>query len=127
MSVEFNTKCAVGSEEIPVKLYYTEDDPACVYFQFFNVGSKNTSPEWVFARDLIKQALEDGLSGDGDVKVETADDTCVMFWFTSPEGTALATFELEIIEEFMEFVYDEVPEGEDHYEIPDGVPEDWLV
>jgi len=128
MSVEFNTFCAVGDKEIPAKLFYSSDDPAMVSFTFYNVGVKDTSPEWIFARDLVKEALdsETGDSGIGDVRVEV-DDECVLFWFKSQEGEALAAFELAIIQEFMDSVYDEVPEGEDHYEIPDEFPEEWLV
>lgn len=126
MSVEFDAFCKVANQEIPVKLYYSSDDPATVFFTFHNVGQRNTSPKWIFARDLVKEALETGDAGEGDVRVEAEQNT-VMFWFSSPEGDAMASFERPVIEEFVEFVYDEVPEGEDHYEIPDEFPEEWLV
>jgi hypothetical protein len=125
MSVEFQTVCAVGSQEIPVTIYYTDEDPACLSFRFFNVGD-DSSPEWVFGRDLLKEALDTGNSGEGDVRVEVEDDT-VMFWLKSPTGLGLAVFEREIIDEFIEFVYDEIPEGEDNYDVPDEIPEEWLV
>lgn len=128
MSVEFNTFCAVADTEIPVKLFYSSDDPAMLAFTFYNTGARDTSPRWIFARDLIKEAFESesGESGIGDIQVE-ADEECVLFWLTSSEGTALATFDRKIIDEFIECVYDEVPDGDDHYEIPDEFPEEWLV
>lgn len=126
MSVEFQTVCAVGSQEIPVTIYYTDEDPACLSFTFFNIGENESSPEWLFGRDLLKEALKSGSSGEGDVRVE-ADSESVLFWLNSSAGLGLAVFEREIIDEFIDFVYDEIPEGEDTYEIPDEIPEEWLV
>jgi len=128
VSVEFNTFCAVGDKEIPAKLFYSSDDPAVLEFTFYNTGKTTTSARWIFARDLIHDAFnsECGESGIGDIRVE-ADNESVLFWITSNDGDALATFERAVIDEFMECVYDEVPEGEDHYEIPDEFPEEWLV
>lgn len=128
MSVEFNTTCIVGAKEIPAKLYYSDDDPACVDFTFYNMGQNTSVPTWTFGRDLIKQALDNQNeeSGQCDVKVIATGDT-VSFVLASPEGIGVATFLRPVIDEFIEFVYDEVPEGEDHYEVPDEFPEEWLV
>lgn len=125
MSVEVNTTCKVLGNEIPVILHYDEGDPACVFITFYNTVVE-TSPKWTISRDLISEALTDKKSGQCDVVINTTPEE-VRFLFSSPEGKAVAVFARDVIEEFMEFVYDEVPEGEDYYEIPDEFPEEWLV
>jgi hypothetical protein len=126
MSIEFNTTCAVGHQEIPAVLSYEESDPASVSFAFFNAGEENSSPVWRFGRALLKEALEIGESGQGDIRVEV-EDVLVNFWLRSPDGNGLACFDLDTIQEFVEMVYDEVAEGEDQYDIPDQIPDEWLV
>lgn len=125
MSVEFNTTCMVLSNEIPVVLHYNGDDPACVFMTFYNTEI-DTSPMWTLSRDLISEALTKGTAGECDIVIRATPQK-VKFFFSSPEGKARAVFRREVMEEFMTFVYDEVPEGEDTYEIPDEIPEDWLV
>lgn len=125
MSVEFNTTCHVAGNEIPVVLYFNEDDPACVRFQFFNAGDES-SPEWEFSRDLLSEVLDEGNAGMGDVQLHLRSGL-ILFTFHSNTGTAEAVFTEDVINEFVEFIYDEIPEGEESYEIPDGVPEEWLV
>lgn len=127
MPIEFNTTCmVVGSKnEIPVVMNYSEDDPATVLFTFFNVTDES-SPTWIFGRDLLKEALDEGESGKGDVSFHLKNGR-VYVNLVSPEGEGVASFEEGVIHEFVDMIYDEVPEGEDGYDVPDEIPEEWLV
>ncbi|AXH49316.1 hypothetical protein HWB76_gp084 [Streptomyces phage Blueeyedbeauty] len=108
---------------VPVEICFTPEDPACITFTFFNQADDST-PEWLVGRELLKDVLEKGYSGLGDVRF-LAIENDIKMGLSSPEGQGYVLFEREIIEEFVEMIYEEVPEGEDVYEIPDGVPEEW--
>ena len=124
MSVEFNVVCYTYGGRIPVKLFYKKEDPAVVNVTFYNMDE--SSPEWTLSRSTLQEALNVGQAGMCDVKVNVFADRMEMI-LSSPEGYALATFDVGEIKEFLEATYDEVPEGSDEYEIPDEIPEDWLV
>jgi len=122
--IEFNVNCQVGGQAMLAQMVYTDEDPAVVLFVFYNKEAEDGT-EWYFARDLLKEVLEDGESGLGDVKFYDLVETIVMS-LNSPEGEGRAEFSREIIEEFAECIYEEVPEGEDSYDFPDEVYEEWL-
>lgn len=107
-----------------VELNFNSEDPAAVTFTFEN--RDGTLVNWIFGRDLLKEALESGLSGSCDVLFELDEDE-IMMGLVSPKSKGYVRFSQEVIVEFVELVYEEVPDGEDSYEFPEYVPEEWLV
>lgn len=109
---------------VGVEMNYDPEDPAAVLFTFSN--EDGTFAEWSFGRDLLLEALEDGESGTCDVMFQV-EGKRVKMGLTSPEGSGYVTFAIENLFEFVELIYEEVPEGSDSYEVPEFIPEDWLV
>ena len=120
--ITVKTEVETHGAKVPVDMVFAPDDPARVNFTFHTDEDSDT--EWTFGRDLLNEAMNKGYSGEGDVRFLVVDNQ-VKMGLSSPEGHGYVLFGLEIIEEFVELIYEEVPEGEDVYEIPDGVPEDW--
>lgn len=114
-----------GEKTLEVELHFDEEDPAAVCFIFYN--EDDTSAEWVFARDLLKEALEEEKSGAGDVLFQVTGEQ-VKMGLISPQGKGYVLFDKELIEEFVELIYEDVPEGEDVYEWPEYfILEEWNV
>lgn len=109
---------------VEVAMHFDPEDPAAVEFTFEN--QDGTTAVWLFARDLLKEALEDGQSGFCDVLFQVIGDDIKM-GLISPDGKGYVLFSQEIMSEFVELIYEEVPDGEDEYDVPEYVPEHWLV
>jgi hypothetical protein len=121
--IEYNTTCIVGGSEMLCDLKYDVDSPAEVSFTFH---TPDKSPEWVFSRELLKEAMSDrGMSGEGDVLFYDHGDAVSML-LKSPEGTGLAIFQRGVIKEFVEEIYHEVEEDDDKYFLPDQELKEWL-
>ncbi|QNN99282.1 hypothetical protein SEA_FAUST_210 [Streptomyces phage Faust] len=113
------------NKTLRVEMHYDEEDPAAVCFIFEN--EDETYVEWIFARDLLKEALEEERSGAGDVLFQVIGEQMKM-GLISPESKGFVLFDKELIEEFVEMIYEEVPEGEDSYEWPEYfILEEWSV
>jgi hypothetical protein len=123
ITVHTEVKIADG-KAVQVELYYDPEDPAAVVFTFEN--HDGTVAEWTFGRDLLKEALEVGESGTCDVLFTLVGNE-VKMGMVSPKAKGHVMFPEEIISEFVELIYEEVPNTEDEYEIPEYVPEEWLV
>lgn len=125
--ITYSTVILVGPEKVEydVDMSYTSEDPAMVTFDFTPCEGEQTV-SWIFGRDLLKKCTDGEDSGDGDIKFYPEEES-IFAVLTSPEGTAVAEFERCELEEFVEMVYEEVPEGEDSYTIPDEIPAEWLV
>jgi len=115
------TTCDVGSITVAVSLSYTEIDPTCVVFSFRIPGS-DEDINWAFHRDLLKEALDSGTSGAGDVKFFVdRHDGYVRMELSSPDGEASAYFAIEIIQDFADSIFEAVkddsytPTDEDIY------------
>lgn len=112
------------NKTLDVEMHFDPEDPAAVYFTFENEDGSEV--QWVFARDLLMEALEDKSSGYGDVSF-TAKNPYVTMAFEYISGSGCVIFSYDIMKEFVELIYEEVPFGEDVYEIPEYIPEEWLV
>jgi hypothetical protein len=72
-----------GKERIRTEVSYDPDDPLFVTFNFHNTDGDEA--EWVFSRDLLIEACEEGASGFGDV-IFTSDDEILTMTIRSFEG-----------------------------------------
>lgn len=105
--IEYNATCIVGGSELLCDLKYDSDNPAEVSFTFH---TPDKSPEWIFSRELLKEAMSDrGMSGEGDVLFYDHGDAVSML-LKSPEGTGLAIFQRGVIVDFVKDVYEAVPD-----------------
>lgn len=119
--IEYNTTCNVGGTDILCDLKYDLDSPAEVSFTFHVEGK---SPEWVFSRDLLKEAITSGgKAGYGDILFYDHGDALSML-LKSPEGTGLAIFNREIIKEFVDDIFSAVED--DTTILDDDVLQEWL-
>lgn len=113
-----------GDKTVKVEMHYDPDDPAAVVFKFEN--QDGSTANWMFGRDLLKEALEVGESGTCDVLFQVVGDE-VKMGLVSPEGKGYVLISEEIFSDFVECIYEEVPDNEDEYDVPEYVPEEWLV
>ncbi len=119
--IEYNTTCNVGGTDILCDLKYDLDNPAQVSFTF-HVEDK--SPEWVFSRDLLKEAITNGgKAGYGDILFYDHGDALSML-LRSPEGTGLAIFNRTIIKEFVDDIFSAV--DDDSLVLNDDELQEWL-
>lgn len=109
---------------VEVEMHYDPEDPAAVVFTFEN--HDGSTAKWMFGRDLLKEALEVGESGACDVLFRVIGNE-VKMGLVSPQAEGYVMFSEEIIGEFVELMYEEVPDNQDEYEVPEYVPEEWLV
>ncbi len=115
--VQANVKTSHGFDEIlPVGLEYNGDDPYAVTIKF-NVPE---GPTWVFARDLISDALDtDKVTGYGDVQVLNDGDTVLIFLATEigkhAHTAAVKILKVEVIE-FLDETYEIVKRGDEKVE-----------
>jgi hypothetical protein len=120
--VEYNTTCIVGGTNILCDLKFDKEVPAEVSFTFHVEEDK--SPEWIFSRELLKDAVNsEGISGHGDVAFYDHGDAISML-LRSPEGTGLAIFQRGVIKEFVDDIYNEVPD--DSLNLSDDELSEWL-
>lgn len=124
--VKYETTCTVihHEVEVPVILRYNSADPAAVEFSFYNAGDDEPMV-WTFGRDLVKNVLENGKSGEGDV-VFRAYGSVVQMQLISDDSQSAVKFHREVFQEFCDMVYDEIPEGKDEYQFEDEVYTRWL-
>lgn len=90
---------------VAVGFCYATDHP---YELRMTVGSVS----WVFSRDIVSDALENGVSGLGDVRMYRNDDH-VSVTLDSPNGRATFTLPLSDLAGFMSRVVCEVPSPEE--------------
>lgn len=122
--ISLQTEVVTRNGNIPLEMSYCDDDPAAVTFTFLSEGKE---VQWVFARDLLKEFLDEGISGEGDVQFLLVENQ-VRMDLSSPEGKGYILLEEDIVQEFVDFIYDEVPDGEDSYEWPEYfILEEWSV
>ena len=78
----------IGSGHTTASFYYEPADPYAVTLRVIDGAGPL---QWVFARDLLAQALADGQAGVGDVAVTARGDLLVLGLSTA-EGTGTAVF-----------------------------------
>ena len=93
-----------------IRWEFRRSDPYAVHM--FAPGPFGTEIEWAFSRDILVHALEsddEPLSGAGDV-MASADETDLVLYLTSPEGTAALIFRAAEIEAFVTDTYNVIPQ-----------------
>ncbi|AXH68891.1 hypothetical protein SEA_SPARKLEGODDESS_212 [Streptomyces phage SparkleGoddess] len=121
--IEYNTTCNVNGTNILCDLKYDKANPAEVSFTFH---VNENSPEWVFSRDLLGEVMSSrGKAGQGDVLLYDHGDA-VSLLLRSPEGKGLAIFQREVIKEFVDEMYNEVPKNDDVLPLDDDSLQEWL-
>lgn len=85
---------------------------------------EDRSPEWVFSRDLLKEAITSGgKAGYGDILFYDHGDALSML-LKSPEGTGLAIFNRTVIKEFVDDIFSAV--DDDSLTLTDDELQEWL-
>lgn len=98
---------------LPTGVSWASETPLEVCIKF---GINLNAVEWVFARDLLNDALRMGCAGVGDVCVEVRDDI-MMLHLRSPYGEIKLRTPVKCIEGFVKRIYDEVPSGAEVYDL----------
>lgn len=106
--------------DIPVELYWDEEDPFYVVFTFHNPGGQEV--DWDISRDLLIEALMGEVAGEMDVILSVGAGLLCMI-LTTPDGQAVITFNAREIEDFIEETLQALDLGEEDVE---GALEDFL-
>ena len=85
-------------------------DPAEPYTAHLEIPNQ---PDWVFARDLIDDALTHGQSGEADVRLEVKDGYLEIFLSTS-DGSARLRTPKELARDFLAKSHASVPRGSEN-------------
>ncbi|MCH9815426.1 MAG: SsgA family sporulation/cell division regulator [Actinomycetia bacterium] len=98
---------AAGDVDVqPIQLAYDPSDPYAVTLTIF---TESGDVEWVFARDLLRDALSDSV-GQGDIRLRS-DVGAVIIDLSSPSGEAQLECARRSVEQFISSIYDAVPDG----------------
>jgi hypothetical protein len=98
---------AAGNVDVqPIQLSYDPSEPYAVKLTIF---TESTDVEWVFARELLRDALVRNV-GDGDIRLGS-DGAAVTIELSSPSGEAQLECARHSVEIFVAGVYEAVPEG----------------
>lgn len=120
--IEFNINCEVSGNATLCDLKYDESQPAeikmCFHFPDEDI-------EWIISRQLLKDVLESGSSGEGECLFYLEEDK-IKAVFISPEGKGIAYFDKAMIKYFVEEMYNLVPSGSDVYDMSDETLQNWL-
>lgn len=81
----------------------------------FDVGL-DRPVEWIFARDLLLDAIQKNQAGYADVQCEVYDDTLTLR-LDSPFGKAQFMIEASTIGQFLAQTYGKVAQGEESYDL----------
>jgi hypothetical protein len=123
--ITYKVTCVVGlSDDVNVVLSYNPDDPFSVTFSF-EVDDSRGEVDWVFHRDLLMDSLDGGQAGEGDVQF-FADDEEFIMEMTSPEGSAMAAFDIDEMRAFVDDIYELVEYGKEDVSVTDEAIENWL-
>jgi hypothetical protein len=99
---------------VAATVMWDEANPLEVSFDF-NVGL-DEPVRWVFARDLLLDAIQKNKAGEADVQCEVRDDHMTMR-LESPFGTAQFSIEASIVGQFLARTLGKVPRGEENYDL----------
>ncbi|NKQ54988.1 SsgA family sporulation/cell division regulator [Amycolatopsis sp. K13G38] len=97
----------IGSGHTVASFYYESADPYAVTLRVIDGAGP---VQWVFARDLFAEALDDGRAGVGDVAVTVRGDLVVL-GLSSPHGTGTAVFRRADVATFMASTHEIVRPG----------------
>ena len=98
---------AAGDVDVqPIQLSYDPSDPYAVTLTIF---TESGDVEWVFARDLLRDALSSTV-GQGDIQLRS-DVGAVIIDLSSPSGEAQLECARRSVEQFIAASYDAVPDG----------------
>lgn len=122
--IEYCTICYVSEIATVCDMKYDPSQPAQVMLAFHHDGDDEPIV-WTIGRELFKESLIKGPSGEGEVLFYSNDETVVAM-FISPHGTGRAVFQRAAVEDFIDQVYKLVPEGTDVYDMSDETLQNWL-
>lgn len=97
----------IGSGHTVATLSYDKSDPYAVAMRVTDTGGP---VEWVFARDLLADALDHGRAGVGDLVVIARGDLVVLS-LSTPDGTGAAVFRRDDVTTFVARAQRIVPPG----------------
>lgn len=90
---------------VPSRMYWQAKKPleVCVVFNSPGYATDDDDSDdvrWVFGRDLVTQALRDGIAGEGDVTIEISHGLLVLH-LTSPFGEITLRTEAVTVTDFI--------------------------
>jgi hypothetical protein len=97
---------------LPATLVYDVRDPFAVSATF-STGDGDIT--WVFARDLLRDGLVDAV-GEGDIVIRPAHPSrgsLVLLTLSSPSGSARLEGDRDMLREFVNEIFDVLPEGDE--------------
>lgn len=123
-----------GSEDesrIPCELRYSREDPLAVTLCFLG-GDNGEDVDWIFARELLFEALNKGHAGAGDVQIMKIfygpnSVERIAFNLSSPDGRALVYFRRKPLATFAEDVEQCLPARELDGDIDIDAELAWLL
>lgn len=100
---------------ISVEFRYDPSDALAVTVAF--LGDEGQEVEWIFARELLFEALNKGLAGDGDIRLSRVlygphSVERIAFYMNGPDGSALVYFQRRPLATFAEQVELRLPTAE---------------
>lgn len=120
--IEFSVTCEVSGVTTLCNLVYDESKPAEIKMVFYYADG---DIEWIISRELLKDVLENGKSGQGECLLYLKDEI-VQIIFISPHGRGVADFSRATIKHFVHDMYELVPYGSDVYDMSDETLQNWL-
>lgn len=106
----------VKPSPVPVQsvIAWDEESPLEIRLSF-DVGLPDPV-EWVFARDILLDALQENQAGSADVQCTVKDDL-MSLTIDSPFGSAQFTIDSSIVGQYLARIYAKVPRGEESYDL----------
>lgn len=121
--IEIKTRAYAHGVSIDVDLFYVAEEPFSVTFAFHQPDEES---RWIFDRSLLKDCLDKGTSGQGDIRFFRHVNDIRMLFGPSKDQMVDIKFPRQVIEHFVQAVYDEVPEDSDMLNITDEEIHAWL-
>lgn len=94
---------------VPSDISWSSDDPIALTVIFYD---REGPAEWLFARDLLSDAIELGHAGDGDVSAKVLDG-CLFLTLASPYGTCVLETDYLTLSAFLDVTYKLAPREEE--------------
>lgn len=110
---------AGGKTRVPIALHFDTADACAVKVTFTNqIDGDTTAVVWVFARSLLRNALNGHHAGSGDIRLWLNENgTAVRMAISSPEGNGLCTLPAALVRLFVKRIYRMVPPGAETFDV----------
>lgn len=102
----------------PISLHFDTADACAVKLTFTQTDAGTQPVSWVFARSLLRNALNGHHAGLGDIRLWLGEDgTRVYVAISSPEGRTLCSLPAALVRLFVKRIYRMVPPGAETFDV----------